>query len=138
MKRILFVCTQNSSRSQMAEGLMNALFGETFAAFSAGTSPFRVNPFAIKALAEMGIDISSHRSKSTNEFLGQDFDYVVTVCDHAKENCPYFPGGKEYIHHSFADPAAATGSDQEIFEVFVRVRNEIQEWLEQFVKSVAK
>ncbi|MGE5381076.1 MAG: arsenate reductase ArsC [Methylocystaceae bacterium] len=134
-KRVLFVCTQNSSRSQMAEGLMKYWYGDDYAAFSAGTSPFRVNPYAIRAMAEMGIDISSHYSKSINEFAGQEFDYIVTVCDHARETCPYFPGGKEYIHHSFEDPAAAEGSDQEMLTAFIRVRDEIKSWLDRFVNN---
>lgn len=133
--RVLFVCTQNSSRSQMAEGLMNELYGTRFHAESAGTKPFRVNPLAIKAMAAMGIDISSHWSKSVDEFLGQEFDYVITVCNQAQEECPYFPGGREYIHHSFEDPAAVVGSEEERLQSFIQVRDEIKDWLEQFVKS---
>lgn len=128
-KRIIFVCTQNSARSQMAEGLMRAMYGDKFEVFSAGTRPFRVNPYAIRAMQEIGIDISSHRSKSIDEFAGMEFDYVVTVCDNAKEECPYITGGKEYLHHSFPDPAKANGSDEEIISVFAHVRDEIRDWL---------
>lgn len=128
-KRIIFVCTQNSARSQMAEGLMRAMYGHKFEVFSAGTRPFRVNPYAIKAMEQIGIDISGHRSKSIDEFAGMEFDYVVTVCDNAREECPYIPGGKEYLHHSFPDPAKAEGSEEEILAVFAQVRDKIKEWL---------
>jgi len=103
-KRVLFICTHNAARSQMAEGLLRALHGDHYEAFSAGTEPGSVNASAIRAMAEIGIDISHHRSKSLKEFFDQEFDYVVTVCDHAKESCPYFPGGKKILHQSFDDP----------------------------------
>jgi len=129
-QRILFICTHNSARSQMAEGLMNARYGDRFEAQSAGIEPTEVHPLAIKAMAELGIDISHHRSKSIEEFLGQEFDYVVTVCDHAKEACPFFPGAKEYLHASFPDPASVEGTEEERLEAFRRVRDEIAAWLE--------
>lgn len=134
-KRILFVCTQNSARSQMAEGLMRAMYGDRYEVFSAGTEPYRVNPFAIRAMDRAKIDIRSHRSKSIEEFDDQEMDYVVTVCDKAKENCPYFPGGKILLHHSFSDPAAAKGSDEEILAEFERVREEIKKWIEESVEQ---
>ena len=117
-KRVLFICTHNAARSQMAEGLLRALYGDRYEAFSAGTEPGRVSTGAIRAMAEIGIDISHHRSKSLTEFLDQEFDYVVTVCDHAKESCPYFPGGKKIIHQSFEDPSALTGTEEEIMAGF--------------------
>lgn len=128
-KKVLFICTQNSARSQMAEGLLRHLAGDRFEVFSAGTNPFRVNPFAIEAMKRAGIDISNHRSKSIDEFTDKAIDYAVTVCDSAKENCPYFPEAKVLIHHSFSDPAAATGSNEAIVAEFERVRDEIRAWL---------
>ena len=128
-KTVLFICTQNSARSQMAEGLLRSMFGDRFEVFSAGTNPFKVNPFAIAAMKNAGIDISSHRSKSIDEFIDQDMDYAITVCDSAKETCPYFPNAKVSLHHSFSDPAAATGNEEEILAEFQRVRDEIRIWL---------
>lgn len=129
-KRILFVCTQNSARSQMAEGLFRALHGDKYEVFSAGTAPSHVNPFAIEAMQGIGIDISAHRSKSIDELLDMSFDYIVTVCDHAKENCPYVPGGKNRLHQSFQDPAALRGTDEEMLRAFESVRDEIRNWIE--------
>lgn len=130
-EKVLFICTHNSARSQMAEGLMNARYADRFEAWSAGTDPSRVNPFAIEALAEVGIDISGRRSKSVDEFIGQELDYVVTVCDHANEACPFFPGGKKRIHHGFRNPSAAKGTMEERMAVFRRVRDEISAWIEE-------
>lgn len=130
-KTVLFICTQNSARSQMAEGLLRSIAGDRFDVFSAGINPFRVNPYAIAAMQKAGIDISGHRSKSIDEFNGCDIDYAITVCDNAKENCPYFPSAKLLIHHSFEDPAAATGSDEEIMTEFERVRDNIRDWLKE-------
>jgi arsenate reductase len=129
-KRVLFVCTHNSARSQMAEGLMNALHGDRCEAYSAGTEPSEVNTRAVLVLLEMGIDITRHRSKSVREFLSQEFDYVITVCDHARETCPVFPGGKKLIHHSFVDPAAVQGTEQEMQEAFRKAREKIRTWIE--------
>lgn len=134
-KKVLFVCTQNAARSQMAEGLLRALHGDRYEVFSAGTNPFRVNPFAIKAMQKAGIDISHHRSKSIDEFVDKNIDYAVTVCDNAKENCPYFPGAKLLLHQGFSDPAAVTGSDAAILAEFERVRDEIRAWLEEAVAA---
>lgn len=128
-KKVLFICTHNSARSQMAEGLMNYLLGDYYSAYSAGTKPTLVNPFAIEVMMEIGIDISNHRSKSVVEFKGEKFDYVVTVCDTAKENCPFFPGAKEYIHQGFEDPSFFKGSDKEKLNKFREIRNEIKNFI---------
>jgi len=130
-KRVLFICTHNAARSQMAEGLLRALYGNRYEVFSAGTEPGRVSPYAIKVMAEIGIDIGAHRAKSLQEFLNQKFDYMVTVCDHAKESCPYFPGGKKILHQSFEDPSTLTGSEEEIIAGFRRIRDEIRRWIEE-------
>lgn len=113
----------------MAEGLLRSLYGERYEPFSAGTEPGRVNPNAVEVMHEAGIDITNHYSKSTGEFRGMVFDHVVTVCDHAKENCPFFPGAKNYIHKSFPDPSSAKGSREEQMAVFRKVRDEIEEWI---------
>jgi len=128
-KKVLFICTHNSARSQMAEGLMRTLYPDRYVVFSAGTEPRGVNPYAVKGMAEIGIDISSHRSKSLNEFLDMKFDYVVTVCDQAKQVCPFFPGGKESIHKGFENPAAFKGNKDGKIAIFRRVRDEIREWI---------
>ena len=130
-KKVLFICTHNSARSQMAEGLLNALYSDRFEAYSAGIEPGAVNPYAIKAMAEIGIDISKNRSKSLQEFQGVKFDYVVTVCDHAKGACPFVPGAKEYIHKSFDDPSTFQGTEDEILDGVRQVRNEIKKWIEE-------
>jgi arsenate reductase len=123
--RVLFLCTHNSARSQMAEALLRQIGGERFEVVSAGTEATRVHPLAIRAMADVGIDIAQSRSKHLNEYIGQDFDYVITVCDSANESCPIFPGDPQRIHWSFPDPSAAEGSDDERYRVFERVRNEI-------------
>ncbi|MEM2878639.1 MAG: arsenate reductase ArsC [Candidatus Hadarchaeales archaeon] len=128
-KKVLFICTHNSARSQMAEGLLRSMYGDSYEVRSAGTKPAGVHPLAVRVMAEIGIDISGHRSKSVMEFLNDSFDYVVTVCDKASESCPFFPGAGEYIHMSFEDPAAAGGGEEEALRVFRRVRDEIKEWL---------
>ena len=130
VKKILFICTHNSARSHMAEGFVNALYGERYLAFSAGTEPSKVNPYAVRVMQEIGIDISDHRSKSVDEFLDQDLDYVVTVCDHAKEVCPFFPGGRKALHKGFQDPASVAGTEDEKLSLFRRVREEIRDWVE--------
>jgi len=132
-KKVLILCTGNSARSQMAEGLLRDLAGDRFEAFSAGTKPVGLNPNAVKAMSEVEIDISKHRSKSVDEFAGQQFDYVITVCDNAKESCPFFPGGGQRIHHSFEDPAAAP-KDQQL-ELFRKVRDEISSWIKEFIRN---
>ena len=127
-KRVLFLCTHNSARSQMAEGILRNLYGDRFEVFSAGTEPSRVNPFAIKAMSELGIDISAHKSKSINCFEGTQMDYVVTVCDNAKESCPTYPG-VNVIHKGFRDPSQFRGKDEEILEGFRTIRDEIKTWI---------
>jgi len=129
--RILFICTHNSARSQMAEGLMNGLYGDRFQAFSAGTEATAVRPAAIKVMAEIGIDISSHRSKSVDEFMDQQFDHVVIVCDNAARDCPFFPGGRDTIHHAFKDPVACEGTEEEILDCFRLSRDDIRRWIEE-------
>jgi arsenate reductase (thioredoxin) len=133
MKRVLILCTGNSARSQMAEGLLRNMAGDRFEVFSAGTRPVGLNPLAVEVLREIGIDISHHRSKSADEFAGQHFDYVITVCDNARESCPVFPGAAQQIHHSFPDPAAFSGCRQSA--AFRQVRDLIRPWLEQFIRD---
>lgn len=129
-QRVLFICTHNSARSQMAEGLTNALFGDRWQAFSAGTEKTSVKRFAMDAMAKINVDISHHTSKTLDEFLNQDFDLVVTVCDSAKEACPYFPGAKQMIHAGFEDPSDVKGSDSEKLQAFINTRDRITLWLE--------
>jgi arsenate reductase (thioredoxin) len=130
--RVLILCTGNSARSQMAEGLLRHDAGDRFEVASAGVNPSAVKPEAIQAMREIGIDIASHRSKSVDEFTKQRFDYVIAVCDNANEQCPLFPGGTKRIHWSFEDPAAAPGDEQARLAVFRRVRDEIRDRLKQF------
>lgn len=138
-KRVLILCTGNSARSQMAEGLLREIGGDKFAVESAGVAPSRVRPEAVEAMFEVGIDISAHRSKSVDEFVGQNFDYIITVCDNANESCPVFPGDAIRIHQSFEDPPPAGSGDYESrLEVFRRVRDEIRDWLKIFISRKAK
>ena len=123
--RVLFLCTHNSARSQMAEGLLRHYAGEQIEVASAGTEPGGVHPLAVRAMQEIGIDISEARSKSVEAFLDQRFDYVITLCDQANETCPYFPGDPERIHWSFPDPSAATGTDEERLHAFEQVRTQL-------------
>lgn len=127
-KTVLFLCTHNSARSQIAEGLVNMIFNHQWTAYSAGTQKTTVNPLAIKVLAEIGINISHHTSKSLDAFKGQVFDLAVTVCDNAKETCPYFPGEK-VIHLSFKDPTEVQGTNMDKLAAFRRTRDEIEKWL---------
>ncbi|MEP7074916.1 MAG: arsenate reductase ArsC [Acidobacteriota bacterium] len=131
-KRVLILCTGNSARSQMAEGILRHIGGDRFEVESAGILPSYVRVEAIEAMREIGIDISSHRSKSVGEFTDQKFDHIITVCDNAKESCPVFPGSAERIHWSFDDPAAIRGSAEEKLAEFRRVRDEIQMRLQNF------
>jgi arsenate reductase len=128
-ERILFVCTHNSARSQMAEGLVRHMYGSNYDAFSAGTQPSVVNPYAVRAMAEIGIDISHQLSKGIDEFINDSFDYVITVCDNARETCPFFPNGK-MIHKEFRDPSLIQGTEEEIETAFRQSRDEIKKWLE--------
>jgi arsenate reductase len=125
-QRVLFLCTHNSARSQMAEGLLRHLAGDRLEAVSAGTQATSVKPEAIQAMAELGVDISGQSSKTLERYLGEPFDHVVTVCDDANEACPVFPGAKSRLHWSFRDPSRAEGSEEERLEVFRTVRDEIQ------------
>lgn len=131
-KKVLFVCTHNSARSQIAEGLLNHFCGDRYQGFSVGSAPTMVNPFAIEVLKEIGIDITDHYSKSMLEFEDFKFEYVITVCDNAKETCPFFPGAKEYIHKSFNDPSSTEGSYEDKLNAFRKTREEIKEWLIEF------
>jgi arsenate reductase len=129
-KKVLFICTHNSARSQMAEGIVNHYWGDRLRAFSAGTKPSKVHQSAITVTEEIGIDLSHHRSKSIDEFKNERFDIVVTVCDHAKETCPFFPQALRTIHKGFEDPARAEGTQEEILSTFREVRDRIKEWIE--------
>ena len=133
--RVLILCTGNSARSQMAEGLLRHDAGNVYEVFSAGTKPTHVRPEAIAVMREVGIDISGHRSKSVDEFAGQDFDYVITVCDNAKESCPIFPAKTKRIHWSIEDPAAVQGSEEERLAAFRRIRDELRARLQTFAKG---
>jgi arsenate reductase len=135
-QRVLILCTANSARSQMAEGLLRELGGENLEVFSAGSTPSKVNPYAIEAMKLRGIDISSHRSKSLQEFIKEPFDYVITVCDNAAETCPFFPGKAQRIHWSFPDPAAVEGNHEEVLASFVTVRDGLEEKFSDFVKEL--
>ncbi len=129
--RVLFICTHNSARSQMAEGLLRQLGSDRFEVFSAGTEATFVRPLAIKAMAELGIDISKQQSKKLDRYLDEPFDDVITVCDTAAETCPIFPGAAHRQHWSFEDPSKATGSEDEQLAVYRRVRDEIRSRIEQ-------
>jgi arsenate reductase (thioredoxin) len=131
-KRVLILCTGNSARSQMAEGLLRHDAGDRFEVESAGTKPSSVRPEAIAVMRELEVDISGHRSKSVEEFNGQHFDYVITVCDSARESCPVFFGSADRQHHSFDDPAALNGSEAERLAMFRRVRDELRAYLNDF------
>ncbi len=133
-KRVLILCTGNSCRSQMAEGWIRHDLGDRVDVFSAGTRPSVVHPVAIAVMAEAGVDISSHRSKPVQEYGGQPFDLVVTVCDDAKEACPMFPGAAKQIHESFPDPVGFTGTKEEVLEKFRDVRDQIRSGLVPLVR----
>ncbi|MBI3894446.1 MAG: arsenate reductase ArsC [Acidobacteria bacterium] len=135
--RILFLCTANSCRSQMAEGLLRHLSGGTIEVASAGTHPKTIHPDAIRCMAEIGIDISAQRAKSLDLFLGEHIDYVITVCDQAKESCPLFPGAAESLHWSVLDPALAQGTEEERMRIFRQVREELKERIEELLKRIA-
>ena len=134
-ERVLILCTGNSARSQMAEGLLRREAGGQFEVESAGTKPGIVRPEAISVMRELGVDISGHRSKHVNEFDGERFDYVITVCDNANESCPVFPGAVKRLHKSFEDPAAVNGSEEERLAAFRRVRDELREYLREFASG---
>ena len=129
-KKILFICTHNSARSQMAEGYMRAKYGDQYQVFSGGTEKGKVHPMAIAVMKEIGIDISGHRSKLIDDFYESGIDTVVTVCDSAQGVCPFFPGVKEEMHQGFPDPSAFTGSNEEILTGFRSVRDQIIRWID--------
>lgn len=133
---IVILCRANSCRSQLAEGLFRKHLGEEHNVYSAGLEPEGVNPNAIKTMAEIGIDISTHTSNTIDELPDVKFDYVITVCNSAKERCPVIPGNHKSIHHGFRDPAKATGTDEEIAAVFASVRDEIDVYAKEFVAGV--
>lgn len=136
-KKILFLCTGNSARSQMAEGLMNFLGKGEWIVYSAGIIASYVHPLAIRAMKEIGIDISHHTSKSLDLFLNEEFDVIVTLCDHAAKSCPVFPGSAQRLHWPFEDPAGAKGTEEERLDVFRRVRDQIRQKIEKFLESVS-
>ena len=133
--RVLFLCTHNSARSQMAEGFLRSMAGDRFEAGSAGTEKTSVNPLAIRAMAELGIDIGSHPSKRYEDVLQPPWDYVITVCDDANERCPFVSGSTKRLHWSFQDPSRATGDEAQRLAMFRQVRDEIQERLASWLKS---
>lgn len=135
MKRVLFICTKNSARSQMAEGLVNHDLAGKIQAFSAGTNPSSVHPLAVAVMKELGIDISTHRSKSIDEVASEKFDYVVTLCDRANEVCPVFFGGTKRLHMGFPNPAEATGSEEEKLAAFRKVRDQMRKEIIGFLAS---
>ena len=135
MKRILVLCTGNSCRSQIAEGYLRHFAGDKAAIYSAGVETHGVNPKAIEIMKEDGIDISNHTSNNVNEYHDIDFDYVITVCDNAKERCPFFPGKATKFHHNFPDPAKATGTEEQILQQFREVRDMIKHYSKEFVAA---
>jgi arsenate reductase len=133
MKNILVLCTGNSCRSQIAEGYLRHYAGENANVYSAGVETHGVNPRAISIMKEAGIDISNHTSNHVDEYANIDFDFIITVCDNAKERCPYFPSKAERFHYNFSDPAKATGTEEEIINEFRRVRLLIDDYCKEFV-----
>jgi len=134
-RKILVLCTGNSCRSQIAEGYLRHYAGDKAEVYSAGIETHGVNPRAIDTMKEDGIDISSHTSNNLNEYLDIQFDFIITVCDNAKENCPYFPGSAKRFHHNFSDPAKAKGSEIEIMAEFAKVRDQIKAYSKSFILS---
>ena len=128
-QRVLFLCTHNSARSQMDEAFLNSICGHLYEARSAGTEPTVVNPMVVTAMKEIGYDLSRNRAKSTDEFLEEKFDLVVTLCAPAQESCPFFPGAVKYEHHDFDDPAGCQGTERRVLACVRRIRNEIREWV---------
>ena len=134
-ERVLFICTHNSARSQMAEGLLRHLYGDRYEPDSAGTEATGVRPLAILAMSDLGIDISGQASKTLDQYLEQPWDYVITVCDEANEACPVFPGGKNRLHWSFPDPSKASGTEEQQLAVYRQVRDAIRNRVEEFSNS---
>ena len=129
-KSVLFICTHNAARSQMAEAILNKLYGDRYTAFSAGTDPTQIDPLVIKVMREIGVDVSNHRSKGLSLFKNSNMDYVITLCDQARESCPYFPGGIEHLHKGFSDPSELKGKTEDVINGYRRIRDEIQNWIE--------
>ncbi|MHC1571060.1 MAG: arsenate reductase ArsC [Methermicoccaceae archaeon] len=127
---VLFICAHNSARSQMAEGLLRSMYGSRYDAYSAGSDPMPVHPLAIEVMAEIGIDISSHTSKSLDDLGGRMFDYVVAICGSSNEQCPFYLGGKTQLHAGVDDPLAVEGSQEEMRSAFRRARDELKDWIE--------
>ena len=136
-KRVLFLCTHNSCRSQMAEGLLKNFAGDKFEVYSAGVNPTSVHPLAKKVMKEIGIDISGQQSKSVDEFLDKEFDYVITVCDNARQTCPFFPGNHELLHWSLEDPAIALGSEEERLLMFRKIRDQVRDHIQRLINTTA-
>lgn len=134
--KILVLCTGNSCRSQMAEGYLRKFGQEEIEVYSAGIETHGLNPLAVKVMAEDGLDISRHTSNHVDEYANIDFDYIITVCDHARENCPYIPGKAIRFHHNFPDPAKASGSEEEILEEFKKVRDMIMQYISDFIQNI--
>ena len=134
-KRVLFICSHNAARSQMAEGYLRARHGDRFEAFSAGTKASTLSPYAIRVMQEIGVDISGHRSKSLNEIAGREMDVAVIVCDAAKSACPFFPWAKVTLHAIFRNPKEFAGTDDEIINGFREIRDEITGWIDRFVSE---
>ncbi len=130
-KKVLFLCTHNAVRSQMAEGILRTLYGENYEVYSAGTQPTQLHPYAVKVLKEIGIDISHQYAKSIESLKHLSFDYIVTVCESAKEQCPYFPKGSYYLHHSFEDPLQDKTTEEEQLNRFRIIRDAIKQWIEE-------
>jgi len=136
--RVLFLCTHNSARSQMAEGLLRARSNGRIQVYSAGNEPSRVHPLAIRAMGDLGIDISKHYSKSLTEFLGQEFDYVITVCDKARETCPFFPGSPQRIHWSLPDPSAVEGDEEVRYQAFRDIALQLNNRINYLLASIIR
>jgi arsenate reductase len=130
-KVVLFVCTHNSARSQLAEAILRQKYHKFYQVFSAGTQPTDINPYILQILIDMGIDTSKLESKHVNMFLGKEIDFVVTVCNSAQETCPFFPNAKQYLHKNFDDPNSFTGTAENIFKEVNRVKKEIADWIEE-------
>ena len=129
-KSVLFICTHNAARSQMAEAIINKLYGDRYTAFSAGTDPTQIDPFVVLVMKEIDIDVSNYRSKVLNIFKDSNLDYVITLCDQAKESCPYFPGGNLHLHRGFPDPSELKGRSEDVINGYRRIRDEIKNWIE--------
>ena len=129
-KSVLFICIHNAARSQMAEAILNKLYGDRYTALSAGTDPTQIDPLVVLVMREIGVDVSNSRSKGLSLFKDSAIDYVITLCDQAKESCPYFPGGNEHLHKGFSDPSELKGKAEDVINGYRRIRDEIKDWIE--------